>query len=51
MFIDIIAAYNGYQFIDYSHISTKEYIGVAIECVQFADSTIFEEIIFAGLSQ
>ena len=51
MFIDIIAAYNGYQFIDYSHISPKEYIDAAIECVQFADSTIFEEIIFAGLSQ
>jgi len=51
MFIDMIAAYNGYQFIDYSHITPKEYIDAAIECVQFADSTMLEEIIFAGLSK
>ncbi len=51
MFIDMIVAYNGYQFIDYSYITPKEYIDAAIECVQFADSTVLEEIIFAGLSK
>ncbi len=49
MFIDMIVAYNGYQFIDYSHITPKEYIDAAIECVQFADSTALEKIIFHGL--
>jgi len=49
MFIDMLAAYNGYQFIDYSHITPKKYIDIAIECVQYADSTQLEEIIFAGL--
>ena len=51
MFIDMIAAYNGYKFIDYSHISPKEYIDSAIECVQFADTTDLEKIIFNGLSK
>jgi len=51
MFIDMIAAYNGYQFIDYSHITSNEYIDAAIECVQFADSTMLEEIILQGLHQ
>jgi len=51
MFIDMIAAYNGYKFIDYSHISPKEYIDSAIECVQFADTVSLEKIIFNGLSK
>jgi len=51
MFIDMIAAYNGYKFIDYSHISPKEYIDSAIECVQFADTVKLEKIIFNGLSK
>jgi len=51
MFIDMIAAYNGYKFIDYSNISPKEYIDSAIECVQFADTTDLEKIIFNGLSK
>ena len=51
MFIDMIAAYNGYNFIDYSQISPKEYIDSAIECVQFADTASLEKIIFNGLSK
>lgn len=51
MFIDMIAAYNGYKFIDYSNISPKEYIDAAIACVQFADSASLEQIIFNGLSK
>lgn len=51
MFIDMIAAYNGYKFIDYSHISPKQYIDSAIECVQFADTASLEKIIFNGLSK
>ncbi|QOP45891.1 Fic/DOC family protein [Sulfurimonas paralvinellae] len=51
MFIDMIAAYNGYKFIDYSQISPKEYIDSAIECVQFADTVKLEKIIFNGLSK
>lgn len=51
MFIDMIAAYNGYKFIDYSHISPKQYIDSAIKCVQFADTASLEKIIFNGLSK
>ena len=51
MFIDMIAAYNGYKFIDYSQISPKEYIDSAIECVQFADTASLEKIIMNGLSK
>ena len=51
MFIDMIAAYNGYKFIDYSNISPKEYIDAAIACVQFADNASLEKIIFNGLSR
>ncbi|WP_457747595.1 Fic/DOC family protein [Sulfurimonas sp.] len=51
MFIDMIVAYNGYKFIDYSNISPKEYINSAIECVQFADTASLEKIIFNGLSK
>ena len=51
MFIDMIAAYNGYKFIDYSQISQKEYIDSAIDCVQFADTASLEKIIMNGLSK
>ena len=49
MFMDLIASYNGYSFIDYSHYLTKEYIKASIDCVQFADCSKFEKIIFDGL--
>ncbi len=51
LFFDMVATYNGYNFIDYSTISPEQYIQSAIECVQFADSTGFEKIIFDGLTK
>lgn len=51
MFFDMIVAYNGYKFIDYSSVTPKEYIEAAIECVLFADCTCFEKIIFDGLEK
>ena len=49
LFIDMIAAYNGYEFIDYSHITSQEYIQASIECVQFADASKLETILLQGL--
>ena len=51
MFFDMIAAYNGYKFIDYSHVTPQDYINAAIECVQFADCSKLERIILLGLSK
>lgn len=51
MFFDMIAAYNGYKFIDYSQISPEAYIDASIECVQFADGEKMEKIILEGLHQ
>ncbi len=49
MFIDMIVAYHGYQFVDYSHIEVDEYIDASIECVQFANCEKMQKIIFDGL--
>ena len=51
MFFDMIVAFNGYKFIDYSTVTQEEYISGAIECVVYADSSTFEKIIYAGLSK
>ncbi len=51
MFFDMIAVFNGYQFIDYSAISSEEYIDASIECVQLADCSTFEKIIVDGLKK
>ncbi len=51
VFFDMIVAYNGYRFIDYSHVSPEDYIDAAIECVQFADCSKLEQIILLGLSK
>ena len=51
MFFDMIVAYNGYKFIDYSHVTPQDYIDAAIECVQFADCSKLEQIILLGLSK
>lgn len=51
MFFDMIVAYNGYKFIDYSSVTPNEYISSAIECVQIADCTGFEKIILDGLQK
>lgn len=49
MFFDMIAYSKGYSFIDYSKISSKEYIDASIACVQYADCSSFEQIIYDGL--
>ena len=49
MFFDMIAAYNGYRFIDYSEVSPQAYIEASIDCVQLADETKMAEIILKGL--
>jgi len=51
MFFDMIAAFNGYNFIDYSGVTPEAYIEASIECVQFADCSAFEKIIFDGLKK
>lgn len=51
LFFDMIALYNGYEPIDYSKVSPKEYIDKAIECVLYADSNGFENIILNGLNK
>ena len=51
MFFDMIVAFNGYKFIDYSSVTPHEYINAAIECVQFADCSRFEKIILDGLEK
>jgi len=51
LFLDMIVVYNGYQPIDYSLVSSQEYIQSAIECVQFADASNFEKIILNGLKK
>jgi len=49
LFIDMIVAYNGYEFIDYSHTTSQEYLQASIECVQFADASKLEAILLQGL--
>lgn len=51
MFFDMIAAYNSYNFIDYSSSTPESYIDCAIECVQFADCSGFEKFILNGLKK
>ena len=51
MFFDMIAAYNGYKFINYSTVQPEEYIQASIECVQFADCEPLENIILNGLEK
>jgi len=51
LFFDMIAIYNGYEPIDYSTVTTKEYIECAIECVQYANESGFENIILNGLNK
>lgn len=51
MFFDMIAAYNGYPFIDYSAIAPDDYIDASIKCVQFANCSKMEKIILDGLRQ
>ncbi len=47
----MIVAYNGYRFVDYSVCTPEEYIDASIECVQFADFSKMEQIIYQGLKK
>ena len=50
LFCDMLALKNGYKPIDYSGaIDNGAYIEASIECVQYADSSRLERIIFDGL--
>lgn len=51
LFLDLIAIYNGYKPIDYSHASPDEYINASIDCVQMADCEQMEKIILQGLKK
>lgn len=55
MFFDMIAVYNGYEYINYSLPISKEitnpFIQASIECVQAGDSSRLNEIIFIGLKK
>ena len=51
IFFDMIVAYNGYRFIDYSVCTPEEYIDASIACVQFADCSKMEQIIYQGLKK
>ena len=55
LFFDLIAVYNGYEPIDYSHAlavgptGLNAYIKASILCVQHADSSRLQQIILQGL--
>ena len=51
MFFDMIAIFNGYNFINYSTISPQKYIEASIECVQLANCIKLEKIILNGLKK
>ena len=52
LFCDLIALKNGYKLIDYSGaIDNGAYIEASIECVQYADSSRLEKIVFEGLEK
>ena len=52
LYCDMLALFNGYRAIDYSEaIDNEAYIEASIECVQYADSSLLEGIIFEGLSR
>lgn len=49
LFFDMIAAYNGYAYIDYAVVPPQSYIEASIDCVQLADCSKLETIILKGL--
>jgi len=51
LYCDMLALFNGYRAIDYSEaIDNGAYIEASIECVQYADSSRLEGIVFEGLN-
>ena len=52
LFFDMLCVYNGYKTIDYTDaIANGKYIEASIECVQYADTSKLENIIFNGLEK
>lgn len=51
LFFDLIVMYNGYKPIDYSSLTSEEYIDASISCVQYADSGSLETLISKGLEK
>jgi len=51
LFFDMIAAYNGYRYIDYAVVTPRAYIDASIECVQLAECSGLESIIASGLKK
>ncbi|MEA3434467.1 MAG: Fic family protein [Campylobacterota bacterium] len=52
LFFDMLCIYNGYNTIDYTDaIADGKYIEASIECVQYADTSKLENIIFNGLEK
>jgi len=52
LYSDMLALFNGYKPIDYSSsIDNGVYIEASIECVQYADTSLLEEIVFKGLKK
>jgi cell filamentation protein len=52
LYCDMLALSNGYKPVDYSGaIDNGAYIDASIACVQYADSSLLEKIIFNGLEE
>ena len=52
LYVDMLAMVNGYKPIDYSGaIDNGAYIDASIACVQYADASLLESILFCGLSR
>jgi len=52
LYVDMLAMVNGYKPIDYSAaIENGAYIDASIACVQYADTSLLEGIIFRGLKE
>lgn len=49
LFFDLLCAFNGYKFIDYSLTTSEEYIQASIETVCSADNSRMKSIITKGL--
>ncbi len=50
LYVDMLAMVNGYKPIDYSNvIDNGAYIDASIACVQYADASLLEGIVFKGL--
>lgn len=52
LYCDMLALFNGFKPIDYSHaIDNGAYIDASIACVQYGDVSLLEKIIYEGLGR